>query len=102
MSTKTEKISPLGYAVISLISLSIGIGLLLLFVFKANTIVGAGISNKIFYVLLIPLALSSSGFLFGGMKSYAAYNGKVLGGDLELGGPVVLFCLVLLVLFWSM
>jgi hypothetical protein len=90
-----KNISPAGYAFISFISLLIGIGLLLLFIYKADAIIGAGISNKIFYILLIPLALASAGFLFGGMKSYATYKGQALGGALELGGPVVLFCLVL-------
>ena len=30
------------------------------------------------------------------MRSYASYSGKVLGGLLELGGPVVVFALVVL------
>lgn len=96
MPSNSGKISAFGYAVISIISLLIGISLFLLFVFKADTLVAAGISNKVFFVLLIPLALSSAGFLFGGLKSFAKYKGKVLGGVLELGGPVVVFCLVLL------
>lgn len=83
------------YLIVSLVSLLIGVGILLLFIFKAKEILAAGFSENIFYVLLIPMALASAGFLFGGMKSYAKYKGKLLGGILELGGPVVLFCLVL-------
>lgn len=54
------------------------------------------VQGQIFYLLLIPWALSSAAFLFGAMKSYARFTYRHLGNFLELGGPVVLFCLVLL------
>ena len=34
--------------------------------------------------------------MFGAMRSYATYTGNALGGMLELGGPVVIFVLVLI------
>lgn len=92
-------LSPLAYAVISLIAFVIGTGLLLLFIFKADDLVAQGIDEKVFYVLLLPLGLSAAGFLFGVMHSYAAYKGKILGGVLRLGGPVVLFLIVVILGF---
>ncbi|MCR9253240.1 MAG: hypothetical protein NXI20_22700 [bacterium] len=86
----------LKYLIVSLISLLIGIGIFSIFIFYSSEIINAGYSEKFFYILLIPMALASAGFLFGGMKSYAKYTGKVIGGALELGGPAVLFCLVLI------
>lgn len=87
-------LSPLAYAIISLVAFIIGIGLLLLFIFKADYLTAQGIDEKVFYVLLLPLGLSAAAFLFGAMRSYARYKGKVFSGVLELGGPVVLFILV--------
>jgi hypothetical protein len=87
-------LSPLAYAIISLVAFIIGIGLLLLFIFKADDLIAQGINEKVFYVLLLPLGLSAAAFLFGAMRSYARYKGKVFSGVLELGGPVVLFILV--------
>jgi hypothetical protein len=55
-----------------------------------------GVQGQVFYLLLIPWALSCAAFLFGAMKSYARLTYKHVGNFLELGGPVVLFFLVLL------
>lgn len=49
-----------------------------------------------YYILLIPLGAAAAAFLFGAMRSYAKYSGKVVYGTLELGGPVVIFALVVL------
>lgn len=46
------------------------------------------------FFLLIPLALASAAFLFGALHSHAKYTGKMYGGTLELGGPVVVLLLV--------
>jgi hypothetical protein len=89
-----QPLSPLAYAIISLVAFVIGIGLLLFFVYKADDLVAQGIDEKVFYVLLLPLGLSAAAFLFGAMRSYARYMGKVFSGMLELGGPVVLFIMV--------
>src|SRR5690606_6907036 len=47
-----------------------------------------------YYILLMPLGAAAAAFLFGAMRSYAKYSGKVVYGTLELGGPVVVFALV--------
>lgn len=99
MTTKNIKKQPLSatsYAIISLVSFTIGIFLLLVFIFKSNDLIASGIDKMIFYILLIPLGLSAAAFLFGVMRSYAAFTGKSFRGTLELGGPVVLFALVVI------
>ena len=91
--------SPWFYLTGSLGTLLIGIGILLLLVFKGKDLVETGLGDKVYYVLLICMALAAAGFLFGVLRSYALYKGKVLSGVLELGGPVVLFVLVLVLGF---
>ncbi len=46
------------------------------------------------------MGASVDAFLFGAMRSYATYSGKVLGGLLELGGPVVVFAMVMIGGYW--
>ena len=62
---------------------------------RVPQLVQSGIQEKVFYLLLIPWALASATFLFGAMKSYARLTHRHPATSLELGGPVVLFCLVL-------
>lgn len=52
------------------------------------------ISGTSYFFLLIPLALASAAFLFGALRSHAKYTGKIYGGTLELGGPVVVLLLI--------
>lgn len=89
-----QHMSPMAYAIISAVSLIIGIGLLMLYTFKAKNLANQDINNTIFYFLLFPMGFSAAAFLFGAMRSYARYSGKQFSGYLELGGPVVLFLLV--------
>jgi phospholipase C len=95
-STHSGSERPVTHAVMTLIGLVIGIGLLVFYVYKVPTLAENGAQNQIFYLLLIPWALSCAAFLFGAMKSYATYKSRQLPGSLQLGGPVVLFCLVLI------
>jgi len=83
------------YALIALAGLAIGIGLLFFYVYQVPKLIESGVQNQIFYLLLIPWALACAAFLFGAMKSYARFTHQHLGSYLELGGPVVLFCLVM-------
>jgi hypothetical protein len=96
--SKTEVRQPLSataYAIISLFGFLLGVGLLLFYVYQVPRLVEGGAQNQVFYLLLIPWALSCAAFLFGVMQSFARFTHKRLGNALELGGPVVLFCLVL-------
>lgn len=53
------------------------------------------IPNGLYFVILIPLGLTAAAFLFGAMRSHAAYKGTSTFGTLELGGPVVVLGLVI-------
>lgn len=90
----TQPLPAKAYAVIALVGLALGIGFTFFYVYQVPKLVESGAQNQVFYLLLIPWALSSAAFLFGAMKSYARFTYKQLGSFLELGGPVVLFCLV--------
>ena len=89
--TKSEPqpLSPSVYAGISAVALLFTLGLLVYFGRNAADLLRIGISKAFFYVLLIPLAFSAAAFLFGAMRSYGGYSGKVMTGVLELGGPIV-------------
>ncbi len=52
--------------------------------------------NGLYFIILVPLGLAAAGFLFGAMRSHATWKGTTPGGTLELGGPVVVLCLVIL------
>ncbi len=84
------------YAVVALLGFIFGAGFTLFYVDRVPQLVESGVQGQIFYLLLIPWALSAAAFLFGAMKSFARFTHKHLGNFLELGGPVVLFCIVLL------
>ncbi len=91
-----KSINPLRWAFISGIAFVGSLLLAIGFIFWAPRLTDYGITTKIYYVLLIPLAMSSAAFLFGAMRSYARYVGKNSFGRLELAGPVVIFGLVVL------
>ena len=75
------------YMVIAGICLAITIALLVVFVQKAPTLVAQGISNKFFFVLLVPLGLATAAFVFGGMRAYATISGKQNDTKWEVAGP---------------
>ena len=56
----------------------------------------SGLSAPTFFFLLVVMGLVAAGFLFGALRSYGKYSGKVYGGTLELGGPVLVLVLVVL------
>ena len=55
-----------------------------------------GLTGKLYYLILLPMALAASGFLFGVLRSYALYRGEQFGGVLELGGAFVAFAMVVI------
>ena len=89
-----QPLSGKNYVIIALLGLMFGAGFTVFYVYRVPQLVENGIQGQVFYLLLIPWALSCAAFLFGAMKSYAQFTHKHLGNFLELGGPVVLFCLV--------
>jgi hypothetical protein len=84
------------YAGMTLIGSAIGVGLLFFYVYQVPKLIQAGAQGQVFYLLLIPWGLSCAAFLFGAMRSYARFTYKRIGSVIELSGPVVLFCLVVI------
>src|SRR5947209_2666696 len=68
--------------------------LLLIF---AQRIVQYGLAQSLYYVLLVFVGLLAAAFLFGALRSYGHYKGKILSGTLELGGPVVIVVVITLI-----
>jgi len=96
MSKKPDQISKLKWVYISgAVSLFFLLLAILMIVF-APDITGAGITKSIYYIVLIPVGLASAAFLFGALRSSAKYSGKTSYGSIELTGPVVIFCLVVI------
>jgi len=92
---QTAKIGEiLPYALIALASFVCGIGVLVLMPWKAETLTKLGLIGNLYYVVLLPLGLCAAVFLFGVVRSFARYKGEQYGGNLELGGPIVAFVLV--------
>jgi hypothetical protein len=90
-----QPLSAAKYAVIAAVGLAVAISFTFFYIRLAPSLNSSGDQDRVFYLLLIPWALSCAAFLFGAMRGYARLTHKRLGSSLELGGPVVLFCLVL-------
>jgi len=56
----------------------------------------SGLTSSIYFIVLFPLGLAAAGFLFGALRSSAKFVGKRYGATLQLGGPVVIFVMVIL------
>lgn len=78
----------------SLISLLTGIALLFYYVGQAPRL-EPGVRNQVYYIVLFPSAISCGLALFGALRGYARLTAKHPGIALELGGPAVLFVLIL-------
>ncbi len=93
MAIQQKSISPLTWVVLTAIGFVLFVAAaIILITFSSRS---GSIKPQIFYFLLVLIALIASGFLFGAMKSHAKYSGKVYDGTLELGGPTVLFIIVI-------
>ena len=90
-----QPLSAKNYVIVAALGLIFAAGFTLFYIYRVPQLVESGVQGQVFYLLLIPWALSCAAFLFGAMKSYARFTHKHLGNFLELGGPVVLFCLML-------
>jgi hypothetical protein len=54
-----------------------------------------GIAPQIYFLVLFVLGLAAAAFLFGALRSTATFEGTPYGGTLKLGGPVVVFAIVI-------
>jgi hypothetical protein len=86
--------------IVGAVSLVVGVGLLLVMLFQATTLVRLGLTGNVWYVLLLLLGLSASVVIFALFQSYARYKGKALNGTLELGGPTVVMLVVIVLGFY--
>ncbi|HVO73178.1 MAG TPA: hypothetical protein VMT35_04085 [Ignavibacteriaceae bacterium] len=68
----------------------------ILMIFLSPRLTEFGITKSFYYIILIPVGLASAAFLFGALRSSAKYSGKTSYGSIELTGPVVIFCLVVI------
>lgn len=75
------------------------LGLLVVILSSAPMLVRVGLTGHVWYVLLLLLGLFAAVTVFSLFKSYARYRGKALGGSLELGGPVVVMLVVVVLGF---
>ena len=96
MAKQSDRISKLTWVYISAIGSLLFLFLAVLIILFAPNIMGTGFSKSIFYIVLVPVGLTSAAFLFGALRSSAKYSGKSSYGSIELTGPVVLFCLVII------
>ena len=97
MPAKKEPISAFTWVIISAIGFVIFLTTAFLFGIYSDKL--NFVNPSAFFFLLIPLALVCAAFLFGAMRSHAKYTGKVYAGTLELGGPVVVLALIILLGF---
>jgi hypothetical protein len=92
-----DKIAP--YVALSLGSFLCALVVLVFFLWNPDKLVALGLSGNFYYIILLPLGLSVAAFLFGALRAYASYKGKLFGGVLQLGGPAVAFFLVIVLGF---
>lgn len=90
----SKSLSARQHVLIALVALLIGIGLLIYYVHQVPTL-EPSVRNQVYYVALFPSAVACALALFGAMRGYARFTAKHPGIALELGGPVVLFVLIL-------
>jgi hypothetical protein len=67
---------------------------------SAPMLVRVGLTGHVWYVLLLLFGLFAAATVFSLVRSYARYRGKALGGTLELGGPVVVMLVVVVLGFY--
>ncbi|MEP6927468.1 MAG: hypothetical protein ABI834_07520 [Ginsengibacter sp.] len=93
MEPKDKPVSSLTWVLISAAGFLVFIGVALFFIFFNDKL--SNIKLPVYFFLLVIVGLIAAAFLSGALKSHAKYSGKVYGGNLELGGPVVVFALII-------
>jgi hypothetical protein len=82
------------YSALSIVCFLLAVGLACLMIWKAETLTAFGLTGKLFYLVLIPMALAAALFLFGVLRSVAIYRGQSFGGTIEMSGPIIAAVLV--------
>ncbi|MGE5807266.1 MAG: hypothetical protein ACM34M_15835 [Ignavibacteria bacterium] len=96
MVKQPDKISKLTWVYISGAASLFFLIAAILMIFLSPRLTEFGITKSFYYIILIPVGLASAAFLFGALRSSAKYSGKTSYGSIELTGPVVIFCLVII------
>lgn len=101
---RSKRAAPHSRALVSLVVAAAtgaaALALLVLMVSRGQMLVHVGLTGHVWYVLLLLLGLFAAVTVFSLFKSYARYRGKALGGTLELGGPVVVMLVVVVLGFY--
>lgn len=92
MTSQNKPVTSLSWVLISAAGFLVFIGVALFFVFFNDKL--NNISLPLYYFLLVITGLIAAAFLSGALKSHAKYTGNAYGGTVELGGPVVVFALI--------
>lgn len=92
MKPSNQSISPIAWIIISAVGFILFLTAALALIFFSDRI--GTIKPQIYFFLLVIIGLVCAAFLSGAMKSHAKYSGKVYGGTLELGGPVLILVLL--------
>jgi hypothetical protein len=87
-ATKRQGLVP-NYALISFALLLFCVALLILLLVKADRVSRFGLTQQVYYIVLVPMGLAAAVFLFGVLQSSAEWVGEVLGGKLRLSGSIV-------------
>lgn len=77
------------YALISLGAFLCCIAVLVLLIVYADKLTRLGLTEHVYYLVLVLMGLAAAVFLFGVLPSSATYEGTVLGGRLKLRGAIV-------------
>ena len=96
MNRQRERIPRLTWIYISGAASLFFLLLAILMILFSSNLTEFGITRSFYYILLVPVGLTSAAFLFGALRSSAKYSGKTSYGSIELTGPVVIFCLVII------
>ena len=92
---RTTKRRP-NYARIAFALLLFCSALLVLLIVNADRLSRFGLTQLVYYIVLIPTALAAAVCLFGVLQSSAEWAGEFWGGTLKLSGPVVVLVLVVI------
>jgi hypothetical protein len=76
------------------------LGLLGMMLLAAPWLVRYEMVGQLWFVLLVVLGLCAAVLVFALFRSWASYKGKVLNGDLEIGGPAVAMLLIVVLGFF--
>jgi len=77
MGTRPKNMSQLTWVYVSGAAFILFLVFSIILIAYAPRLLSFGITNTIFYILLIPAGLCSAAFLFGAMRSHAKYSGKI-------------------------